>query len=163
MLAFHLHSTYSKATVQFTSKYRLQALPLPDLRNTDCYKTGPHFNGQTLPLWRAGVLKRANTRTHSQFTPPAALSRFLQKQPEGYSALSGERSDLKSERHLLVGFQIPPFLSAPVSLPWGPSEVLLHYFTAKEQCCLFQTTPCAALQAVSVLQMLAFIKTWSLR
>lgn len=108
MLAFHLHSTYSKATVQFTSKYRLQALPLPDLRNTDCYKTGPHFNGQTLPLWRAGVLKRANTRTHSQFTPPAALSRFLQKQPEGYSALSGERSDLKSERHLLVGFQIPP-------------------------------------------------------
>lgn len=41
---------------------------------------------------------------HSQFTPPGALSKLLQKQPGGSNTLSGERSHLNKKEPFSAGF-----------------------------------------------------------
>lgn len=87
----------------------------------------------------------------SQFTPPVAPNKLLQKQPGGSNALSGECSHLTKKEPFSDGF---PNINTLKPLT-APSDLAVSV-PCQENCCFFPVAPHKALQPVSVLQMMAW-------
>lgn len=117
--------------------------------------------GSQVPSWlcllacllacRESLQSLQSSWCRSQFTPPVAPNKLLQKQPGGSNALSGECSHLTKKEPFSDGF---PNINTLKPLT-APSDLAVSV-PCQENCCFFPVAPHKALQPVSVLQMMAW-------